>query len=417
MSAKMGKWVRHHATTTIVIIGVMLVGALASLLTADITTSFPFGCWSSSDECNSFSYKALGFWAAVVVMAIIAFFNTKAGLEDKIASDRELANASQIIGGTSEKIQLLHEMMATMPPKGFLKQYSKVACNALWKLGEARDYISVKMEEGQTPDPKLIAVYIRQVLHSILEITQVWDSHVRHVSEPHLIYRANIMVMMDTKSLTAESADFFKGILKFYNREHAIYGNPVRFYDSVLWSVPELSTQYSLEGNGFSSGESHDASIAEIALGVRTSLSGSPELRGCVPGAPYCIAARKPYWVDDTEKLWLNEQEDQNLKPLVEDIKGFYSGDSQVARSILSTPLPPQASIEIQAAMASSEGTAKTIDLIGVLNIFCNEKNILQNSQNAHDFISLVSPLAEMVSDLVAYYVECEPKIYSLLNE
>lgn len=326
--------------TTIIII----IGALGSIYSSELIKYFPFA-WS-----YNYSIQVIVFWGMFVITVFLFFFKQRASEKEKY-----------------ESIDKLHEAIRTIPPTDFLSVFRS--------LYEEVSYLTATIIKNHNSKEDDIVYVIKHNLMSLITLLEKFDNKEDKLTK----YGANVMIFRPTRGISHEEFDEIPKNLLFCEPELDIGA-----LDGVLEIFQEIST------SSTSKDLEEDSQIEKIALPIpkvkQSTLDNDKTPWRILPGAPYSFVTNAPNAYSDVSeiKAWCDNNGDftENVKKQITDY--FLGKNFKYMKSFVSLPFP-----------------RRNDAILGVINIHCDQKGMLESNEQLKQFSDIVKPIICNTFELV----------------
>jgi len=301
-------------------------------------------------------------WTLIVVF--LAFFFTHIWAVNTVNKKHQ----NKLVNATEQ----LSNLVTTMPPEGFLAEFSKIYSVCHWTKNE--------LYQSENKDKKNLEAAIRVILSSIITLIHTYE---RKPPE-NIIYGANIMVFNE-KYKTAPPEEISK------------------IEKSLLFSYPEIDTKKlkgilnylpELSSNSTSKNPEIDEKLKDLTLSLpvpKDAYDHNTKLYLALPGAPLSFLLESVNQYDDTADLytWVKEKGDftENIANKIKE--HFESEHGKTVKSFISFPIKSGSDNKVSA----------------VLNIHKNKIGILSNKMQQNHFEFILSPIMEILSEILNEYL------------
>ena len=344
----------------------VLTGALGSLYTAEIKSSFPFVWWPVA-----FTHEATLFWLLLIVF-LFMFFGTQwaqnratnRAQQDLVgAQQRLISKADQLVTKSDE----LESLIRTMPPEDFLAKFDQ-----LYKHSFSSALVGFS-EDARIED---IEKSIRIILDCIVTLAQYFDGNPQNIR-----YGANIMLFHSCRDMNKVACYELRSRLMFTPDD-----TDLAALIGVLDLLAALSTTTA------TADPSPDEQLVPFALPVHRPAEKS--VNGCsryriLPGAPEAFQLRRLAGFRSVSEIetWCRDKGDFPPGTVADMISYFRTGAGQNIKSFCSVPLEQSGSEQP----------------IGVLNIHRDAEDMLKQN-GVLLFIPLTTPFRLLLVDLIRWY-------------
>jgi len=321
--------------------------------------------------------KIWGFYVLLIVFTFISFKRLRAQENKTLNAQKDLI----------EKSDSLEQTIRTLPPEGFLEQFSKMygVAHTIYKNRIQNEEKATNVAE----DLEFTEDSIRTLLSAILVLTSYFDR-----VKPDEQYGANIMVFTDGYKTSKKDEDVLKDLV------FADEDVDTKKLKGVLRLENSLSAnlQYGQISLDLDEDISPDEGIKEVKLSLpvpeRIQSDALNKFR-VLPGGPLAIAINKPNLYKDTATIskWMDE--DGVFCPTIKkDVKDyFFNGAGKEIGSFCSLPL-------------SCDGKAPS----AVLNIHKNQAGLLSKSDQFGLYCDIMVPFIVLLSELLESWVSLKDK-------
>jgi len=346
-----------------------LAGFFAAIYADEIRNAFPFSPDYGVGWHGAIAWHAVQSWTAV------AMFGFMFGLNSWALTSTADIQIEKLQGSSAE----LHQVIRTLPPQNFLQGFQDYLMDAypvVVKGAEASGNLQ-EIREG-----------ILAVLTNLACMAKLFDSHAMSC-----LYCANIMIFRRLGDLSREDRSALARRAMFTEQREPEGGG----WEGVVELVPSLAVF--VEGERIFFEESLPSFVLEIpSPAERFDAEGR---KAFLPGGPEAFCEEGPSYCPDTHLMGDTCRKERALRPVVSTAmdRYFKEGHGQDVRSFISIPILPSGCVEPQGS-----------EPLGVVNIHCNQTEMLRNRHGVELFVPVTTPHLLFIAHLLEKLLKIEGK-------
>ena len=314
-------------------------GVVESLSTIGVPISSLTPMWGAAIFWAMAALFGLSFGGTIWAQSKSAARSAAEVKKDALEIKQEALDIKKEALDINDRVQRLH----TLPPIGFLETYRLLLTDSepvyAFLIGQ-------KSIEGEALD-----LGIRNQLATILQLVQAFDA-----DGSKACYGINVMVFRRSVDLTLAEQEEVQERLRFIERSVS-----VDKLEGVLDLVCSFSASSDNEGAA-------DANLSPMALPIPLKPESDEPLYGVLPGAPSAFISGDANVVASPESWADLANSEQFSGELRADIASFFSSESAWIQSLISLPLCPPATGDIE--------TDAKREVFAVLNIHRDLPNL-----------------------------------------